>query len=131
MLITVLIIVLILVILFREELRTLIGLSILAFFAYGFWESGYFGKIVSLLLLILPLAGVVAGISYSIKHKKKGGRETSEREDTLVKAFMFMRNNSKDKNIKYPFWGYIIAYSFACIFVGYLVKNILDLFHIM
>lgn len=63
MLIAVLLVVLILVILFREEIRGLVGLLIGIGFMYALWESGsVWGKVVVVAIVLLFVGAFVGGM---------------------------------------------------------------------
>lgn len=71
MLISTLLVVLILVILFREEIRTILGLGLLYILIVGLWENEeWWGKPLVIVLAILFLLGIIAGFinKYIEKH---------------------------------------------------------------
>ncbi len=71
MLIAILLVILILVILFREEIKTLIAFGILWAIAYAFWDNGaLWGKIVGSILFVFLILGIIGHIIDSFKGKE-------------------------------------------------------------
>lgn len=116
MLIAVLLIILIIVILFREEIRALIGLSIIAFLAYGFWnnaDDALWGKIVAILLLSLPVLGFIFGVLIALFERKQSDETSSRNMNKILKYSPENRTKSaiRLENLK----GYI---SFTSLFIA-------------
>jgi hypothetical protein len=71
MLIAFLLLILILVILFREEIKTLIAYGIVVLISWSLWEvDALWGKIASLLLIALMIFGALANTIEKLKRDK-------------------------------------------------------------
>lgn len=71
MLIVFLLLILILVILFREEIKTLIAYGIVVLISWSLWEvDALWGKIASLLLIALMIFGALANTIEKLKRDK-------------------------------------------------------------
>lgn len=123
--IAVLLIILILVVLFREEIRALIGLSIVALLAYGFWNNediALWGKIAAVILFSLPLLAIITGILSAFISNKKSRMADEPYERRMKKILKYSPENRTKSAIRLEnFKAYI---SFTSIFAAIIAGSI-------